>query len=132
MRRSLTLEGAGLVIVASGIASSEKDAGKTLRYLDFIREFVIAVSNIATGGTRFKPKAAEALGSLRGNLERAAGKNEATPPLKSNRKLRSEKTFVWELTRKPSIYTGKDSNDHAPLARRRPSESASVSRTSSS
>jgi len=54
--------------VASGIASSEKDAGKTLRYLDFLREFVIAVSNIAAGGTRFKPKAAERSGSLRGNL----------------------------------------------------------------
>jgi len=53
-----------LVLVASNIASSEKDAGKSLRYLDFIREFVIAVSNIAAGGTRFKPKAARALGII--------------------------------------------------------------------
>src|SRR5438128_1133008 len=75
MRRSLTLEGVGLVLVASNIASSEKDAGNTLRYLDFIYGFAIAVSNIAAGGTRFKPKAAEVLGSLRGNLERAAGKS---------------------------------------------------------
>ena len=35
MRRSLTLEGAGLVVVASGIASSEKDAGKGLRLFRF-------------------------------------------------------------------------------------------------
>ena len=102
----MTLEGVGLVIVAGGIASSEKDAGKTLRYLDFILEFVIAVSNIAAGGTRFKRKAAEALGSWRGNLERAVISVEA-PPLKSNRKLPSEKMFVWELRRKRATYTGK-------------------------
>ena len=95
MRRSLTLEGAGLVIVASNVASSEKDAVKTLRYLNFIREFVIAVSNIAAGGARFKPKAAEALGSLRGNLERAAGKNgsNTTTQIKRKATLREDVLF---------------------------------------
>jgi hypothetical protein len=94
-----------LVLVASNIASSEKDAGKSLGYLDFMLEFAIAVSNIAARGTRFKPQDAEALGSLRGNLERAVVSMEA-PPLKSNRKLPSEKMFVWELTRKRATYTG--------------------------